>query len=131
MTKDETESLLKFAATIYPNARIQDWGYMLQIWTREFANDTRESVAAGFRAASAESPEWMPTIPMIQAAIRRNAEIRPKTDDDAFRDSHCGRSPAEWKALCDWEQSEEGRRKISMFRERLESMIGGRRNGAR
>lgn len=132
MTQADSAAILRYANTIYPSARMTE-AQILQdsiIWANEFANNTREQVFEGFKAARLESPDWMPSVPKIQAAIRQielAAEMnkRLKTSDDLFRESHCGKSPEEWKRMCDWEASPEGAQKVKRYKQRLLELLGG------
>lgn len=133
MTQADSAAILRYANTIYPSARMTEAqiNHDSIIWANEFSNNTREQVFEGFKMARIDSPDWMPSIPKIQAAIRRiefeaEAKKRLKTPDEIFRESHCGKSTDEWKQLKDWELSPEGRRKIEHYKQRLLELLGGK-----
>lgn len=125
MTKEETESLFRYAMNVYPYAPRRDQEYSLQIWFEEFKDEDREEAFRAFRDAMTESPEWMPTIPKIKLLIRQNRErIKQLSPDEEFRLSHHGKSEAEWKAMVEWERSPDGIRKLRAYKEQLQSILG-------
>lgn len=134
MNKQETESLLRYMMSMYPNVRMTDqqFAFNVQMWAKEFENDSCETVGAAFRIARSESPDWMPSIPKIQNAMRAIADekestlrLNPKLKEQEFMDSHCGKTESEWKALREWEESSEGRKKIDSYKLRLSRLLGG------
>lgn len=132
MTQSDSAAILRYANTIYPSARMTEEQIIQSsiIWANEFSEWTREQVFEGFKEARIESPDWMPAVPKIQAAIRKlalEAEMkkRLKTPEDLFRESHCGKSPEEWKRMNEWEASPEGAQKVKQYKQRLLEVIGG------
>lgn len=132
MTQADSAAILRYANSIYPSARMTE-AQIIQdsaIWANEFADNTREQVFEGFKVARLDSPDWMPSVTKIQAAIKRLAlesemKKRLKTQDDLFRESHCGKSPEEWKRMIEWESSPEGSQKVKLYKQRLLELIGG------
>lgn len=130
MTQADSAAILRYANSIYPSARMTE-AQIIQdsaIWANEFADNTREQVFEGFKVARLDSPDWMPSVTKIQAAIRQielAAEMkkRMKTQDDLFRESHCGKSPEEWKQMRDWESSPEGSQKVKQYKKRLRELL--------
>lgn len=45
-----------------------------------------------------------------------------KSVEQEFKDSHCGKTPKEWEEMESWENSEEGQKKISEFREKIKTI---------
>lgn len=45
-----------------------------------------------------------------------------KSVEQEFKDSHCGKTPKEWEEMESWENSEEGQKKISEFKERIKTI---------
>jgi hypothetical protein len=102
---------------------------MASIWQKEFISNTKEQVIEAFKLARSESPDFIPAIPKVQAAIKRIAlendlKKRLKTPEDLFRESHCGKSPEEWKRMNEWEASPEGAQKVKQYKQRLLELIG-------
>lgn len=127
MTRQETESLIRYMMCMYPNVKMseQQFNSLVTIWAAEFENDSCDSVGAGLRIARLESPKWMPNLPEIRNAMRSiSARICRKSDDQEFKDSHCGRTRQEWESLEKWEQSEEHNEKIDSYRNRLSKVFG-------
>jgi hypothetical protein len=127
MTRKETESMLRYMLSMYPNVKMteQQLAYSVNVWAEEFKSDSCESVAAAFRLARAESPDWMPTVPKIQNAIRQIAStVRVKSKEQEFKDSHCGYSKEEWDKIIAWENSPEGAAKLVEYRKRLNEITG-------
>lgn len=132
MTQADSAAILRYANTIYPSARMTEEQIIQSsiIWANEFSENTREQVFEGFKEARNDSPDWMPSVPKIQSAIKRLAlesemKKRLKTQDDLFRESHCGKSPEEWKRMIEWESSPEGSQKVKFYKQRLLELIGG------
>lgn len=130
MTQADSALIIRYAMAIYPSMRMTEDQIVQtsKIWSNEFANNTREQVIEGFKEARMESPDWMPSVSRIQAAIGKLAEQsemkkRMKTPEDLFRDSHCGKSPEEWKRMKEWELSTDGSGKIKRYRKRLAELL--------
>lgn len=130
MTKDDSIMLIRYALSNYPATRMSEEAILQTalIWQKEFISDTKEQVIEGFKLARSESPEFIPSVPKIQAAIRTLAaqaamNKRLKTPDDLFRESHCGKSPEEWEKMKDWESSTEGMQKIKQYKQRLSELF--------
>lgn len=129
MTIDETESLLRYIITMYPNVRKTEREFRdcVDVWFAEFKDETRDTVLQAFKAARTGKPEWMPTVPMIQCAISEiKSRICVKSKEQEFRDSHCGKSKEEWDRMVAWEKSPDGNRTISLYKEKLSKIFGGR-----
>lgn len=132
MTKDDSVMLIKYALSNYPATKMSEETILQTalIWHKEFIADSKEQVIEAFKLARIESPDFIPSVPKIQAAIRTLAaqtamNKRLKTSDDLFRESHCGKSPEEWKRMCDWESSPEGAQKVKHYKQRLLELLGG------
>lgn len=130
MTQADSALIIRYAMAIYPSMRMTEDQIVQtsKIWSNEFANNTREQVIEGFKEARMESPDWMPSVSRIQAAISKLAaqsemQKRMKTPEDLFRDSHCGKSPEEWKRMKEWEASPDGSAKIKFYRKRLAELL--------
>lgn len=124
MTKSETELLLRYIIAMYPHEKWNDQKYRdtLNIWSSEFSDVPRELVAKAFNAAKEESPTWMPTVGEVRSALRL---IMPheKSEDQEFRDRHCGKSKEEFEQMTTWEKSSAGQQAISSYKERLAEII--------
>lgn len=134
MTKTETEILLRYMMTMYPNVRMteQQFEYSVKIWAAEFEKYSKEMVAEAFKVARSESPDWMPSVPKIQKAIDGiTSSKRTKSKEQEYMDSHCGKTPEEWAQMESWEQSQEGRDKIRRFQEEFARLINAKLNGER
>lgn len=130
MTRQETESLLRYMLSMYPNTKIseQQFQNMVVIWTSEFKNETPKAVTDAFRAARVEYPDWMPTLPKIQHTLNAQAaRVCAKSPEQEFKDSHCGKTQEEWKRMIDWEQSADGASKIKSYKEQFIKLIGEKR----
>ena len=81
MTQADSALIIRYAMAIYPSMRMTEDQIVQtsKIWSNEFANNTREQVIEGFREARMESPDWMPSVSRIQAAIS-NAFRTPAID---------------------------------------------------
>lgn len=127
MTKAEAATLIRYMLTMYPTVRMTDVQIdaMAHNWSLELAGVPCKMAGEAFRVARSKSPAWMPTLPMIQAAICAiEARARPKTPEEEFRDAHCGKSQAEWAAYEQWASSEEGRAAITQYKARLKALVG-------
>ena len=127
MTSDDASMVLRYALSNYPNVKMNDemFSQSVATWQREFNDKSKEIVIAGFRQARIESPDFLPSIPKIHAAIRTiEARIKQKDPEVEFRDSHCGKSKEEWQRLKDWESSREGSEKIRQYKRRLLEIFG-------
>ena len=124
--------LIRYALSNYPATRMTE-DVILQtaaIWQKEFISNTKEQVIEAFKLARSESPDFIPAIPKVQAAIKRIAlendlKKRLKTPEDLFRESHCGKSPEEWDSMRQWESSSDGSKKVSAYKQRLLELLGG------
>lgn len=126
MTKEESIVILKYAMTSYPSLKLTDdeLGRTAAIWANEFAANTKEQVLEGFRMAREKSPVWMPAIPAIQdAIISINMRLKRKSDEEEFKDKHCGKSESEWREYKKWEQSPEGKERIMSYKRRLAEIL--------
>lgn len=129
MTIDETELLIRYMLTLYPNKKVneQEFRELVNNWHNEFKNEPREIVVAGFKDARAEDPRFMPSVPMILNSIQAvRAKFRVKSKEQEFRDSHCGKSETEWSEMVAWENSTDGSCKLALYKERLNKLFGGR-----
>ena len=127
MTFEETEMLLRYLLQLYPNVKMteQQIKSNVVVWAREFKNDSKEDVASAVKIARIESPDWMPSIPKLQHALRMNAlTIKRKSKDQEFKDTHCGKSFTEWSELCGWEASTDGSIKLKSYKKRLQQLVG-------
>jgi hypothetical protein len=130
MTQADSALILRYAMAIYPSMRMTE-DQIVQtalIWSNEFANNTKEQVIAGFKEARALSPDWMPSVARIQSemnklAVQAEKQKQMKTSEDLFRDSHCGKSPEEWRKYKEWETSSDGAEKIKKYRMRLVELL--------
>lgn len=128
MTKEESETIIRYAMMIYPSFRLteQQISNSASVWSCEFESETKDTVIQAFKLARAESPDWMPSIPKIQSMITTmKLSLKQKSKEQEFRDSHCGKSQDEWESCCEWEQSEHGHELVKSFKERLKSIISG------
>lgn len=126
MTRDEARKFIEYANTIYPSARMTDEQIIKtsSMWFMEFQSVPLEKVSEAFHMAQIESPNWLPSIPMVNNQLMRiSSSTRQKSDEQEFRDSHCGKSRQEWEAMTSWEQSEEGKRMIDSFRQKINALI--------
>lgn len=129
MTLEETELLIRYMLTLYPSKKLSEAEFKtyVQNWHNEFKNESRDIVVAGFKDARVEDPRFIPTVPMIQNAIQDiRSKIRVKSKEQEFRDSHCGKSEAEWNSMVEWEQSQDGSKKLATYKDRLSKLFGGR-----
>lgn len=127
MTKDDASMVLRYALSNYPNTKMNDetFSQSVVIWQREFNDKTKEMVLAGFKQARIESPDFLPSIPKIQAAIRTiETRIKQKDPEIEFRDSHCGKTKEEWQQMKEWESSREGSEKILQYKRHLLDIFG-------
>lgn len=127
MTAIEAKRLLEYAVSLYPSAKMTDaqFNKAVTIWAAEFQSETCERVMDAFKLARYESPDWMPSVPKIQAALRTlETQARPKSEDEEFRDGHAGKSQSEWEAYNDWASSKSGKAKIEQYKKRLKQLTG-------
>lgn len=127
MTKDDASMVLRYALSNYPNTKMNDetFSQSVVIWQREFCDKSKEMVIAGFKQARIESPDFLPSIPKIQSAIRMlEMRAKQKSPEDEFRDSHCGKSKEEWQQMKEWESSREGSEKILQYKRHLLDIFG-------
>jgi hypothetical protein len=124
---DESVMLLHYALDNYPGVKMNDETFFqtAETWQHEFNDKTKEMVIAGFQQARLGSPEYLPSIPKILAAIRMiEMRTKQKSPEDEFRDSHCGKSREEWQQMTEWESSREGSEKIRQYKRRLLEIFG-------
>lgn len=126
MTKEDSAIILRYAMSIYPSLRMteDELQQAAIIWSKEFANNTKEQVIEAFKIARENSPKWMPPIPLIQDAITSiNMRLKTKNPQEEFKDKHCGKSEAEWSAYKKWEQSPEGKERIAQYKLKLAQIL--------
>lgn len=126
MTKEDSAIILRYAMSIYPSLRMteDELQQAATIWSKEFAHNTKEQVIEAFKIARENSPVWMPAIPAIQDAITSiNMRLKRKSDEEEFRDKHCGKSESEWREYKKWEQSPEGKERIMSYKRRLAEIL--------
>jgi hypothetical protein len=126
MTKEDSAIILRYAMSIYPSLRMteDELQQAAIIWSKEFAHNTKEQVIEAFKIARENSPVWMPAIPAIQdAIISINMRLKRKSDEEEFRDKHCGKSESEWREYKKWEQSPEGKERIMSYKRRLAEIL--------
>jgi hypothetical protein len=126
MTKEDSAIILRYAMSIYPSLRMteDELQQAAIIWSKEFAYNTKEQVIEAFKIARENSPVWMPAIPAIQdAIISINMRLKRKSDEEEFRDKHCGKSESEWREYKKWEQSPEGKERIMSYKRRLAEIL--------
>lgn len=126
MTKEDSTIILKYAMSIYPSLRMteEELQQAAIVWSKEFAHNTKEQVIEAFKIARENSPVWMPAIPAIQdAIISINMRLKRKSDEEEFRDKHCGKSESEWREYKKWEQSPEGKERIMSYKRRLAEIL--------
>lgn len=128
MTKEESETIIRYAMMIYPSLRLteQQISNSASVWSCEFESETKDTVIQAFKLARSESPDWPPSIPRVQLALSTiKSVLKKKTSEQEFRDSHCGKSENEWRAYLDWQESDDGRSKIEQFKQRLRQIVNG------
>lgn len=128
MTKAETEQLLKYMICLYPNQKMDDQRFnsTVQIWCMEFQTIPCELVGSALNLARLESPDWMPSIPKIQQAIRQiESRIKTKSKEQEFKDSHCGKSEQEWESMNVWKSTSDGINKIKTYKQQFLKLIDG------
>lgn len=128
MTEKETEDLLKYILTVYPGAYMPDdrLRAIVCVWSGELAEYPREKVADALRVAMVGSPSKLPSLSSIKRAMQSiDARIGIKDKEQEFRDSHCGKSEAQWRSMVRWEQSEDGKARLQAYKSRLLSIIQG------
>ena len=126
MTKEDSAIILRYAMSIYPSLRMteDELQQAAIIWSKEFAHNTKEQVIEAFKIARENSPVWMPAIPAIQDAIVSiNMRLKRKSDEEEFKDKHCGKSESEWREYKKWEQSPEGKERIMSYKRRLAEIL--------
>ncbi len=131
MNVKEAEALIKYAMVLYPSYKKteQELSSTAMAWSIEFAGESKEIVAEAFKLARIESPKWMPSVPEIQSAIDTiKTALRVKSDEQEFKDSHCGKSQSEWDDYDRWEKSEQGKEKLNAFKTRLKAIVTGGRH---
>jgi hypothetical protein len=128
MTTNEVEIMLKYLMTMYPSAKFSEQQFQttLSIWIKEFKDEKRDEVVKALRNARLESPDWMPSLSRIQKALQLiKSSISLKSPEMEFKDTHCGKTVDEWRALTTWLNSQEGEKKIESYRQRFNNLFGG------
>lgn len=125
MTRNDTELLLKYMISMYPNVKMseQQFSAMVTIWANELSNESKESVVSAFRSARLSNPDWMPTLPKILETISLSSMSKRKSPEIEFKDSHCGKSQDEWEKMVDWENSPDGMEKLKSYKEAFKKLI--------
>lgn len=127
MTQSEIFDLLKFASSIYPAQRMDEseMTRVSNIWHSMLEPYSSEKVMEAFKYAMMENTRYIPSLPEILKAIDEVAMIpRPKSPEQEFRDTHCGKDPEEWERDEAWRNSEEGKKKIAWYYEQFEKFFG-------
>lgn len=130
MNTTESEKLIRYAMRIYPSFKLDDQQIIenARLWSYEFISEEYALVCEAFRLAMEGSPTWMPTIPEVKCAIKRIYEKpKPKTEEELFMDSHCGKTRQQWESIMAWEKSEDGARKVLEYKQRLNQILGARK----
>lgn len=141
MTQSESMSMLRYAMTIYPSTRWSEEQLKQSslIWASEFADKACDLVAAAFKMARKESPDWLPSVPRIQEALEKiEGDIKRQAEEEKFRSanngkskqeiedykaSHCGKTKEEWEAMRAWETSRDGSLKILEYKKRFSRLM--------
>ena len=141
MTQAESISMLRYAMTIYPSTRWSEEQLKQTsiIWASEFADKACDLVAAAFKLARKDSPDWLPSVPRIQEALEKiEDDIRRQNEEEvfklanngmsrkeieAYKTAHCGKTKEEWDALRAWETSRDGSAKIKEYKQRFSVLL--------
>jgi hypothetical protein len=141
MTQAESISMLRYAMSIYPSIRWTEEQLKQSsiIWASEFADKACDLVAAAFKLARKDSPDWLPSVPRIQEALEKiEVEAKARSDEEAFRAanngksrkeieefkaSHCGKTKEEWDEMKKWETSVDGSKKILEYKKRFSLLM--------
>lgn len=127
MTQSEIFDLLKFASSIYPAQRMDEseMTRVSNIWHSMLEPYSSEKVMEAFKYAMMENTRYIPSLPEILKAIDEVAMIpKPKSPEQEFRDTHCGKDPEEWERDEAWRNSEEGKKKIAWYYEQFDKLFG-------
>lgn len=128
MTSEETKRLFNYAMMNYPSFRRSDaeLDNLIKLWTSEFINVPFKKMIEAFRYARTESPEWMPTLPMVQRAlVEIDAQNKSKNPEQEFKDSHGGKTREEWEQYQAWIKSEGYKQRNEEYRKRIKAIFGG------
>lgn len=126
MTQSEIFDLLKFASSIYPAQKMDEseMTRVSNIWHSMLEPYSSEKVMEAFKYAMMESTKYIPSLPEILKSIDEVAMIpKPKSPEQQFRDTHCGRDPEEWERVEAWRNSEEGKKKIAWYHEQFQKLF--------
>lgn len=127
MTQSEIFDLLKFASSIYPAQKMDEseMTRVSNIWHSMLEPYPSEKVMEAFKYAMMENTRYIPSLPEILKAIDEVAMIpKPKSPEQEFRDTHCGKDPEEWERDEAWRNSEEGKKKIAWHYEQFDKLFG-------
>lgn len=127
MTQSEIFDLLKFASSIYPAQKMDEseMTCVSNIWHSMLEPYSSEKVVEAFKYAMMENTRYFPSLPEILKAIDEVAMIpKPKSPEQEFRDTHCGKDPEEWERDEAWRNSEEGKKKIAWYHEQFDKLFG-------
>lgn len=128
MTQSESMSMLRYAMTIYPSTRWSEEQLKQSslIWASEFADKACDLVAAAFKLARKDSPDWLPSVPRIQEAIEKieyETKMKAVKEIEDYKASHCGKTKEEWEAMRAWETSRDGSLKILEYKRRFSKLL--------
>lgn len=124
MTRNETMALITFGLSMYPATFVtrELIANMVDVWDSELRDVTASDAMEAFRMTARVMPNGFPSLPKIMetlASIRANR----RDPEKEFRDSHGGKSREEWEAMISWENSEEGKRKLAWYHERIREIF--------
>lgn len=125
MTQAEIFDLLKFASSIYPAQKMDEseMTRVSNIWHSMLEPYSSEKVMEAFKYAMMENTKYIPSLPEILKAMDEVAMIpKPKSPEQEFRDTHCGKDPEEWERDEAWRNSEAGQRRIAEMYEAFEKL---------
>lgn len=127
MTTNDVEILLKYALSLYPNVRWSESEFndKVNVWANEFKNNSKEEVGKAFRLSMSNSPCWLPSVQMVKEEIKSVWRFKPKSREQEFKDSHCGKSADEWNKVDDWKKSDDYNKFISELKNRVCNLIKG------
>lgn len=127
MTQNEIIELLQYANSVYPATRMthEQITQTAFIWGQDLQKHSAKKVGEAFKYATRSSPDKMPSLPRILNAIDEIDMIpKPKSPEQEFRDTHCGKDPEEWERDEAWRNSEEGKKKIAWYYEQFDKLFG-------
>lgn len=127
MTQNEIIELLQYANCVYPANRMthEQITQIAFIWSQDLQKHSAKKVGEAFKYAMRSSPDKMPSLPKILNAIDEIDMIpKPKSPEQEFRDTHCGKDPEEWERDEAWRNSEEGKKKIAWYYEQFDKLFG-------